>query len=81
MAKRAKPNRKKPDWTVLDVFEQCVASIRLGELIHRVSRTDKEYHFQNWFQSRLTETGVEFEVGAGTAIPISAWSRQPTDTN
>lgn len=51
------------------VFKDCVESIRKGELIKRVSRTDKEYHFQNWFQSRLARTGLKFDVGGRNSYP------------
>ncbi len=55
--------------TVLTVFENCVQAIRQGELIARVSRTDKEYHFQNWFRTRLEQTGLHFEVGERNKYP------------
>jgi hypothetical protein len=38
-------------------------------LIERVSTTDKEYHFQNWFRARLNETGLNFEVGGRNSYP------------
>lgn len=45
--------------TVLPVFKRCVEAIRSGVLIQQISETDKEYHFQNWFESRLAEAGKE----------------------
>jgi len=36
---------------VFDIFKQCAEAIQQGVLIKRVSRTDKEFHFQNWFQA------------------------------
>jgi len=36
--------------TVVPIFTHCVQAIRKGVLIRRVSGTDKEFHFQNWFQ-------------------------------
>jgi hypothetical protein len=51
------------------VFKKCVRAIRNGELIQRVSSTDKEFHFQNWFSSRLDETGHHFEVGGRNSYP------------
>ncbi len=38
--------------TRLAVFTRCVEAIRGGSLIERVSSTDKEFHFQNWFKVR-----------------------------
>jgi hypothetical protein len=55
--------------TPLVVFTRCVEAIRQGSLIERVSRKDKEYHFQNWFKARLEEIGVNFEVGGRNQYP------------
>ena len=32
---------------VIDLFENCVNAVITGDLIHRVSASDKEFHFQN----------------------------------
>ena len=55
--------------TVVKVFTSCVKAIRAGTLIQRVSSTDKEYHFQNWFKSRLEAVGENFEVGGRNSYP------------
>jgi hypothetical protein len=55
--------------TPFQVFRQCVTSIQRGALINRVSSTDKEYHFQNWFRDRLVETGVAFDSGGRNTYP------------
>ncbi len=55
--------------TAFAIFKQCVEAIRGGSLIQRVSATDKEYHFQNWFRSRLEETGLNFEMGGRNSYP------------
>ena len=49
--------------TVLTIFIKCVEAITQGVLIQRVSSTDKEFHFQNWFKDRLEGTGFNFEIG------------------
>jgi hypothetical protein len=54
---------------VLDVFKQCVEAIRSGALIERISTTDKEFHFQNWFRTRLQLTGDKFEIGGRNSYP------------
>ena len=54
---------------VHDVFKHCVEAIRKGVLIRRVSSTDKEFHFQNWFKSRLEELGQNFEIGGRNSYP------------
>ena len=51
-----------------DVFKVCVKAILAGELIHRVSSTDKEFHFQNWFKARLEHAGHNFEI----PMPVAA---------
>ncbi len=51
------------------IFRTCVAAVRRGALIQRESAKDKEFHFQNWFQARLAETGLPFEVGARNSYP------------
>ena len=55
--------------TVLEVFRRCVEAIHAGDLIHRESRQDKEFHFQNWLRARLLATGVHFEVGGRNSYP------------
>lgn len=39
----------------IDVFLACHQAIRNGVLITRQSSRDKEYHFQDWFNGRLTD--------------------------
>ena len=55
--------------TAVQVFAHCVKSIRNNVLIRRVNATDKEYHFQNWFQTRLEELGQNFEIGGRNSYP------------
>lgn len=55
--------------TILLLFRRCVEAIRQGVLIQRVSSTDKEFHFQNWFKDRLEETGLHFESAGRNTYP------------
>jgi hypothetical protein len=55
--------------TAPDIFQHCVEAIRNGSLIERVSSTDKEFHFQNWFETRLAELGENFEKGGRNTYP------------
>lgn len=55
--------------TVLAVFTCCAEAIRAGTLIKRESSRDKEFHFQNWFRDRLTETGLHFDQGGRNSYP------------
>lgn len=55
--------------TAIASFRNCVQAIRAGKLILRESRKDKEFHFQNWFRSRLAELGRPFEEGGRNSYP------------
>ena len=55
--------------TCFAVFEHCVEAGKSGVLIESVSPRDKEFHFQNWFHSRLKQTDVHFEVGGRNTYP------------
>jgi hypothetical protein len=62
-------DKRKSGQPFLDVFVRCAEGIGAGKLIRRESRQDKEFHFQNWFKARLTETGLNFEVGGRNSYP------------
>lgn len=55
--------------TVIPIFARCVDAIRDNVLIRRVSASDKEFHFQNWFAARLRELDQNFEVGGRNSYP------------
>ncbi len=57
------------DSTVFETFSRCVRAIHDGELIRRESSRDKEFHFQNWVQARLNETGFHNEAGGRNSFP------------
>lgn len=52
-----------------EVFATCANAINQGALINRVSRTDKEFHFQNWFEDRLRSVGVLFDRSGRNSYP------------
>lgn len=54
---------------VVDIFLQCDQAIQRGRLIHRINRTDKEFHFQDWFQERLDELEVLYDPPARNSYP------------
>lgn len=56
-------------YTALTIFQRCVEAIRQSVLIRRVSSSDKEFHFQNWFEERLKETGFNYEIGGRNTFP------------
>jgi hypothetical protein len=51
------------------VFTQCVKAIGDGVMIRRVSSSDKEFHFQNWFRDRLQALGEHIETGGRNSYP------------
>ena len=52
-----------------EVFTECVNAIAAGVLISRVSSTDKEFHFQNWFEDRLAGVPVLFDKSGRNSYP------------
>lgn len=54
---------------VVDVFTSCVAAIQRGDLIEREGRSDKEFHFQNWFQNRLIDLTLNFDAPGRNVYP------------
>ena len=54
---------------VFDVFSQVAQAVLDGVLIRQVSRTDKEFHFQNWFQARLDACRIRYDRGGRNTYP------------
>jgi hypothetical protein len=38
-------------------------------LVQRVSRSDKEYHFQNWVGARLADAGIQYDPSGSNRYP------------
>lgn len=51
------------------IFKACVSAIKNGELIHREGRNDKEFHFQNWFETRLKELNLNYDQPGRNSYP------------
>ena len=51
------------------IFKNCVHAIRNGELILRHALTDKEFHFQDWFKSRLDQMEVRYDPPGRNTYP------------
>ena len=51
------------------VFTQCAKAIGNGVMIKRVSSSDKEFHFQNWFRDRLQTLDEHVETGGRNSYP------------
>lgn len=52
-----------------EIYRQCVQAVNEGELIQAVSERDKEFHFQNWFKSRLEDSAFHFDQGGRNQYP------------
>lgn len=55
--------------TVIPIFLVCAQAIKSNCLIVRESRSDKEFHFQNWIRDRLTESRFPHEQGGRNSYP------------
>lgn len=59
----------KTDTRCFDIFFACTTAIENGELIKKVSASDKEYHFQNWFEKRLAAEAIDADDPARNSYP------------
>jgi hypothetical protein len=55
--------------TCFDVFAACSEARRQAVLIQRVSQSDQEFHFQNWFSSRLDDAGLRHDSRGRNTYP------------
>jgi len=51
------------------IFKLCVQAIRDGKLIEREGRSDKEFHFQNWFMRRLDDMRLNYDQPGRNSYP------------
>ena len=54
---------------VIDIFLACEEAVRRGVLIRRATRQDKEFHFQDWFRTRLDNLGIRYDTPARNTYP------------
>lgn len=54
---------------VINVFLECHAAIRRGDLINRESPKDKEFHFQGWFETVLETLRLNYDIGGRNKYP------------
>lgn len=57
------------DRCIETVFLECTRAIEASELIQRVSSSDKEFSFQNWFANRLAAIGLTFDQPSRNRYP------------
>ncbi|MGW4029973.1 hypothetical protein ACWEFL_11725 [Streptomyces sp. NPDC004838] len=54
---------------VEQVFLECERARANGDLIKRVSASDKEYHFQNWVQARIEACDLSYDEPGRNTYP------------
>ena len=54
---------------VCTVFRRCLKAMRSSDFIIREGRRDKEFHFQNWFRSRLNDIGEHHDEPGRNIYP------------
>jgi hypothetical protein len=55
--------------SVLDIFADCSKAVVDGVLIERANRSDKEFHFQNWFIRRLRALDLNYDPPKRNTYP------------
>jgi hypothetical protein len=55
--------------SVLDVFAKCNEAVVQGVPIERASRSDKEFHFQNWFVRALKALNLNYDPPKRNTYP------------
>lgn len=55
--------------SVLDVFAECNKAVVNGMLIERANRSDKEFHFQNWFVRNLSALSLNYDPPRRNTYP------------
>jgi hypothetical protein len=55
--------------SVVSAYLACHNAVRRGDLIQRQNRRDKEFHFQDWFASRLTECRLSYDDPGRNSYP------------
>ncbi len=54
---------------VEEIFLECERARAEGDLIQRVSASDKEFHFQNWVGSRIEACGLAYDEPGRNVYP------------
>ena len=52
-----------------DIFVACARARDASVLIRKVSRSDKEFHFQNWVEARIDDAGLSHDSAGRNSYP------------
>lgn len=63
--------------TLTAIFAECARAIEAGVMISRVSSTDKEFSFQNWFADRLKALKLNFDEPSRNTYPDFRMVNEP----
>lgn len=58
-----------PNSSCVDAFVAFTDAIEAGTLIRRANRQDKEFHFQNWVDGRLTDAQLQHDPNGRNTYP------------
>ena len=53
----------------VDVFIACAKARDASVLIRKVSKSDKEFHFQNWVEARIDDAGLSHDSAGRNSYP------------
>ncbi len=67
--------------SVLDVFAEANTAVKEGVQIERANRSDKEFHFQNWFVGRLTALKLNYDPPRRNTYPDFRLVASPSALN
>jgi hypothetical protein len=68
-SRRSTLGKKRRSSKVSAIFKCCVRAILDDQLIEREGRSDKEFHFQNWFRKRLESLTLSFDSPGRNSYP------------
>lgn len=60
-----------------DLFVACAKARNASVPIRKVSQTDKEFHFQNWVNARMEDTGLSYVSGGRNSYPDFSLDDRP----
>lgn len=55
--------------TSADIFVACAEAMAGSVLIRKVSKSDKEFHFQNWVEARIDDAGLSHHSAGRNSYP------------
>ncbi|MFL5897119.1 MAG: hypothetical protein ACJ76D_01435 [Solirubrobacterales bacterium] len=60
-----------------DIFVACAEAMAAFVLIRKISKSDKEFHFQNWVEGRIEDAGISHDLAGRNSYPDFTLVRYP----